>query len=126
MFNIKPFVQPVIKDVEVTQLVYLVVFVLELLRQSDLPWEEVFFNCVSGFTIPSPITKGEFMNIAVFDLRIVEENAIIFACCNEDWSEYTTHYRFDFIDKTWSSLSTTYTSNSKDFYYLTKFSMLCI
>lgn len=126
MFNIKPFVEPVIKDVDETQLVYLVVFVLELLRNADLPWEEVFLNCITGFTIPSPITQGAFENIAVFDLRCIGEDAFIFARCSDDWLEYLTHYRYDFGSKEWLQLSNTYTEDNKDFDYLAKFSMFCI
>ena len=58
MFDLKPFVEPVITDVEETQLCLLVVFLLDVLKDKDLGWDETFFNCTSGFTIPSPLRGG--------------------------------------------------------------------
>ena len=126
MFDLKPFVEPVIPDVEETQLCLLVVFVLDILKGKDLGWEEAFFNCTSGFTIPSPITKGEFENIAVLDLRSVGEDAIIFARCNKDWSEFISHYRFNIAAKEWIRLSLTYDSSNEDFHYYAKLLRLII
>ena len=126
MFDLKPFVEPVITVVEETQLCLLVVFVLDILKGKDLGWEEVFCNCTAGFTIPSPITKGEFENIAVLDLRSVGEEAIIFARCNKDWSEYITHYRYNIATKEWIRLSLIYSRDNEDFYYFAKLLRLVI
>lgn len=126
MFNLKPFVEPVITDVEATQFCLLVIFILDLLKNKDLGWEEVFFNCTAGFTLPSPLVKGESENIAVLDLRSVGEEAIIFARCNKDWSEYITHYRYNIATKEWIRLSPTYDSSNEDFYYYAKLLRLVI
>lgn len=126
MFNLKPFVEPVITDVEATQFCLLVIFILDLLKNKDLGWEEVFFNCTAGFTIPSPLVRGESENIAVLDLRVVGEDAIIFARCNEDWSELITHYRYDINSKEWIRLSLTYDHANEDFHYYTKLSRLVV
>ena len=126
MFDLKPFVEPVITDVEETQLCLLVVFILDVLKGKDLGWEEVFCNCTAGFTIPSPITKGEFENIAVLNLRSIGEDSIIFARFNKDWSELITHYRFDISSKEWTSLSTIYYRSNEDFDYYTKLLTLVI
>ena len=126
MFDLKPFVEPVITDVEETQLCLLVVFLLDVLKDKDLGWDETFFNCTAGFTIPSPITKGEFENIAVLDLRSVGEDAIIFARCNKDWSEYITHHRYNTNAKEWTTLSTAYDRNNEDFHYYSKLLRLVI
>ena len=126
MFDLKPFVEPVVTVVEETQLCLLVVFVLDILKGKDLGWEEVFCNCTAGFTIPSPITKGEFENIVVLDLRSVGEEAIIFARCNKDWSEYITHYRYDTNSKKWERLSLIYSRDNEDFYYFAKLLRLIV
>ena len=126
MFDLKPFVEPVITNVEETQLCLLVVFVLDILKGKDLGWEEVFCNCTAGFTLPSPLVKGESENIAVLDLRSIGEDAIIFARCNSDWSELITHYRYDTNSKEWIRLSLNYSRDNEDFYYYAKLLRLVI
>lgn len=123
MFNLKPFVEPVTTVTTVvgaTKFCLLVIFILDVLKGKDLGWEEVFYNCTTGFTIPSPLVKGEFENVAVLDLRFIGEDAIIFARCNSDWSELITHYRYDINSKEWIRLSLTYSRDNEDFYYYDK------
>ena len=126
MFIIKPLVSPVKTDITNVQLMLLAIFILDILKGKDLGWDEAFNSCIAGFTIPSPFVKGETENIAIFDLRVVGGQFIIFARCNADWSSYITHYQYEVATKTWIPLSTEYSASNPDFKYLSKLSSLYV